>query len=220
VSGTGRSLLFTEDKRPQQAAIALGVNGSFEGFNIIELGPLEAAHTYSLENLGAASITAVEANAEAFLKCLIVKELLGLSRSRFLHGDVVQYLSANPPKADLIFCSGILYHMANPIELIRLMCSASDKIFVWTHYYSEGSHPSKFSPRKAEVDGFQTTYWTQRYGGSSSGFLGGINKGSCWLERDSIFSAFQHFGLQKITVIEDNPNHPNGPAITFAASRS
>ncbi len=36
--------------------------------NILELGPLEGAHTYQLR------ILAIEANAEAFLKCLVVKE--------------------------------------------------------------------------------------------------------------------------------------------------
>ena len=63
-----------------------------DGFRILELGPLEGAHTYQLEKLGAAEIVAIEANKEAFLKCLIIKELAQLERARFLLGDFVTYL--------------------------------------------------------------------------------------------------------------------------------
>lgn len=66
--------------------------GGFEGCKIIELGPLEAGHTYMLEKRAANSILAIEANTRAYLKCLIVKEILNLERSRFLPGDFVKYL--------------------------------------------------------------------------------------------------------------------------------
>jgi hypothetical protein len=58
--------------------------GGFQNKTVLELGPLEAGHTYMLERLGAASILAIEANTRAFLKCLIVKELFDLRRARFL----------------------------------------------------------------------------------------------------------------------------------------
>ena len=63
--------------------------GGFSGQRVIELGPLEAGHTYMMESLEAESILAVEANKRAFLKCLIVKEILRLNRSRFVLGDFV-----------------------------------------------------------------------------------------------------------------------------------
>ncbi len=56
------------------------------GKNILELGPLEAGHTYMMHQAGAKHITAVEANSRAFLKCLLVKELYQLNRTSFLHG--------------------------------------------------------------------------------------------------------------------------------------
>src|SRR6058998_2055014 len=42
--------------------------GGVEGQTILELGPLEGAHTYMLEKMGAASVTAIEANTRAYLK--------------------------------------------------------------------------------------------------------------------------------------------------------
>ena len=66
------------------AAQVFGTRGRLAGFGILELGPLEGAHTYRLEQLGAERILAIEANVEAYLKCLIVKEILGLIKSKLL----------------------------------------------------------------------------------------------------------------------------------------
>src|SRR5579862_3723444 len=81
---SGSAALF-EDPRIRWGIEQLG---GVAGFDVLELGPLEAAHTSMVEAAGAASITAVEGNTRAFLRCLIVKELLGLTRSRFLLGDI------------------------------------------------------------------------------------------------------------------------------------
>ena len=74
--------MFVTDSRVPLAARFLGSNGRLDGVDILELGPLEAGHTYALAQLGA-NITAVEANAEAYLKCLLVKELLGIDKAKF-----------------------------------------------------------------------------------------------------------------------------------------
>ena len=46
--------------------------GSLQGMNILELGPLEATHTYQLAKLGADRVLAIEAEYGSFLKCLVV----------------------------------------------------------------------------------------------------------------------------------------------------
>ena len=61
---------------------------------ILELGPLEGGHSYMLDRAGAAQVVAIEGNARAYLKCLIVKELLGLPRVQFLCGDSVALSSS------------------------------------------------------------------------------------------------------------------------------
>ena len=50
--------------------------GGFQGKRILELGPLEGGHTYMLSRACAASVTAIESNTIAFLKCLIVQNAL------------------------------------------------------------------------------------------------------------------------------------------------
>ena len=83
----GIAELFVSDERPRLAAQYLGTNGRLDAMSVLELGPLEAGHTYQLEQLGA-DITAVEANCEAYLKCLLVKELLNLKELHQLVASV------------------------------------------------------------------------------------------------------------------------------------
>lgn len=149
VDGTGPNLLFTQDPRPKLAAEALG-RDDYRGMHVLEIGPLEAAHTYWLEQMGTESVTCVEASAEAWLKCLVVKELLGLSRSTFHHGNIVGFLRENSRRFDLVYCSGVLYHMADPVERIEAIAKATDACFIWTHVYSPERHPVTFGAERVE----------------------------------------------------------------------
>jgi hypothetical protein len=219
VDGTGAAKLFTDDKRPLQAAVSLGLDRRLDGMLVLELGPLEAAHTYALERLGA-SVVAVECNGEAFLKCLVVKELTPLKASRFLLGDAIEFLKAETGRYDLVLCSGILYHMADPLRLIELISKVTDKCFVWTHYYSEQRRSAVFRPVEAKHAGFSATYWTQTYGDRSKGFWGGNKSDAVWMEREVLFAAFAHFGFGQVVFTEEMPDHPNGAAISFAVKRA
>ncbi|MGL5510179.1 MAG: class I SAM-dependent methyltransferase, partial [Microcoleaceae cyanobacterium] len=111
--------------------------GGVAGKTVLELGPLEAGHTYMMEKLGASAITSVESNTRAYIKCLIIKELLELKRARFLSGDFVEYLKTFPGKFDFGIASGVLYHMIDPVELIYLLSESCNQIYIWTHYYDQ-----------------------------------------------------------------------------------
>src|ERR1700751_1079452 len=117
-----------------------------------------------LEQAGCASVISIEGNPRAFLKCLVLKEVVGLSRSRFLCGDFVEYLRGCSARADVVVASGVLYHMMNPVELLYLISRVSDCVFLWTHYYDEHALSKRADIRKkltgsqsARVHGFSHT---------------------------------------------------------------
>jgi hypothetical protein len=217
VTGTGLHRLFTTDIRPVQAAQHFGQNSSLAGMSVLEIGPLEGAHTWKLEQLGAESIVAVESNVEAWLKCLVVKEILNLQRSRFLLGDALAYMRSNPQRFDLIMCSGVLYHMADPLDLIEQIARTSDRCFVWTHYYHPERPAYNFLPGKVSRTDQEFTYWTHTYGDRSTGFWGGNLTSAAWMTDTDLLNAFRHFGLNKIQVLNNDIQHSNGPALTFVA---
>jgi len=209
---------FTGDPGPLFAAYALG-NGlsRLDDMNVLELGPLEGGDTYQLEHLGA-KVTAIEANAEAFLKCLIVKEVLNL-KARFYLGDFRKYLETSRERFDLIFASGVLYHMTDPLKLIASMAKHTDRVFVWTHYWRDELVKGRVA-EAAEHRGFKCIGYRLDYGDRQHGrFWGGLEDHSIWLPQESILDAFRYFGLQEISVHEDNALGENGPSISFSARR-
>lgn len=218
VSDTGTAALFNNDKRPALMAESLGRGGSLQDMSILEIGPLEGAHSYALEKLGAKSIVAVESNREAWLKCLIVKELLKLERTSFLLGNIIEYLD-DSKRFDAILCSGVLYHMNDPVELVKKMSVSSDRCFVWTQYYDHEVNPKGFIGQNRKLGNDSVVYWCHSYETIGNQFWGGIAPQSCWMTKNDIFQTFQYFGFNSIDVIDDDPRHPHGPAILFSASK-
>ncbi len=207
---------------------ALQVFGGCEGQNVLELGPLEGGHTYMMEQAGAVSITAIEANSRAFLKCLIVKEILALKNANFLLGDFISFLTSNSTAFDICLASGVLYHMTNPVELIALIANHTDKMLLWTHYYAQDriaqipAYEKRFAPGVArEYEGFRHTIYPQAYkdGLTCAGFCGGSEEFSNWMSREDIILCCQHFGFKNIEINFEQPDHPNGPSFTIAASK-
>jgi hypothetical protein len=200
----------------------------FVGKRVLELGPLEAGHTYMIEQRGAAEIVAIEANTRAFLKCLIVKEILGLQRARFLCGDFVEYLRPKQEKFDICIASGVLYHQQNPVELLELLSQTTDRLFLWTHYYDRiiiSSNPhlhAKFpGATETSVAGYRHQLYRQEYQTALNwqGYCGGAAEHSHWLEKEAIIGALRHFGFTDIRLALDHQNHPHGPSFALAALR-
>ena len=220
----GTITLF-DDARITWAADRLG---GFKGQRVIELGPLEAGHTYMLESLGAESVLAVEANKRAYLKCLIVKELLSLHRSRFILGDFVSFLRENDTEFDVCLASGVLYHMQNPCELIHLISKTSKKVVLWTHFFDERviqskSHlAAKFSGRiRQKYNGFDHVLHKYVYGDVLTwrGFCGGGHSYSYWMSREDILACLRFFGFEHLDIGFEDPDHQNGPCFLIVGRR-
>jgi hypothetical protein len=192
---------------------------------ILELGPLEAGHTFMMHAMGAKRITAVEANERAFLKCLCVKELFGLDRAAFRFGDLMRYLeTAADEQFDLVVASGVLYHMTEPLKLLSLLCARADRIFIWTHYFDAGLLDGKLGARFSELRPIafegKTYYGARRFYSVSSlrrkSFSGGSSNQSVWLDRDSILQYMGDQGFE-CSVQFDDRGHPHGPSFAVSA---
>jgi hypothetical protein len=200
----------------------------FSGKSVLELGPLEGGQTYALHNLGASIITAVEGNSRAFLKCLIVKELLALHRAHFLYGDIIKYLETTNSSFDIIFASGVLYHMTEPLKLLRLIKHHTNRCYLWTHYYDRDLLAQAFGnefrvkfgePITLEYAGYRCEAYPQYYGDALDwqGYCGGNAPSSMWLCRSDIINFLRHIGFNKLEIGEENPAGAHGPTFSIAA---
>ena len=212
-----------EDPRVAWAIAALG---GVEGRQVLEVGPLEGAHTWMLERAGAARVIAVEANARALLRCLIVKELVGLPRTTFLLGDALAYLDASPPPFDAALAVGVLYHMTRPGAFLRALAAAAPRIFVWTAYYDPLHPPNGSAGTVTEVSpsddgGFPHTLYRVDYAREAGGrvFCGGTSAHANWMTRDDILGCVRHAGLTDIEIAFDEPQNAYGASFGFVARR-
>lgn len=225
VESSGRWAVF------QDARIGWMVEtmGGVAGKRILELGPLEGGHTWMLERSGAGSILSIEANTRAFLRCLVVKELLGMQKARFVCGDFLEFLRRNEDTFPICMASGVLYHMQNPAELIALLARhCSEYLFIWSHYYDRALVARRpevarhFSDATAsEHEGFRHTLYRYKYKDAVqwSGFCGAGRQESCWMSRQDLLGCLTFFGFEVTAIGFDDPDHPNGPALAVVAKR-
>lgn len=220
---TGEVNLF-DDERVKWAG--LKVSG-WSGKEVLEIGPMEGAHSVSLEQSGA-SVTAVESNRKCFQKCLIVKQHFGL-KTNFLFGDGQKFMETTPKRYDVVMAFGVLYHLRSPAEFIESAARVGKSICLWTHYYDReavgvrGDLSIRFgkSPENFKFKTQTLTAYTQYYlaGRAQPQFCGGSAPHSLWLTKDSIFTIFRELGFT-ITDSVDNVDHKHGPSILLIAHRN
>lgn len=220
---SGHADLFND-----QRMILLNNHYSLAGKNVLELGPLEAGHTFMVHEMGAQNIVGVEANSRALLKCLVVKELYHLNNANFILGDAMEYLRNCKEHFEITIASGILYHSTSPPEFIENCCKVSDRVFVWTHYYNpaimddydnlKGKCNTKLEVhyRNKVLTAMQFDYLSSL---EWSGFCGGLSPFSIWLKKEDTLQIFEENGMKNIKIFFDDETHPSGPNICFIAER-
>lgn len=207
---------------------AIQCYGSLEGRTVLELGPLEGGHTSMLERAGA-TVDAIEANQLAFMRCLVTKEIVGLSRSRFWLGDFLKWLENAEKPYDLIVASGVLYHMTDPLRLIELIAKRASAVYIWTHVVSEDDMPPTdprrivFSPEIERNDFHGVTVRTYRrtylQAEADPAFCGGMRDEHRWIGKNDLFDALKAVGFEDIRTAHDEPDHRFGPALSIFARK-
>ena len=209
---------------------AIAQFGSLKGRKILELGPLEASHTYMLEKQEPEYIHAIEANKTAFLRCLVVKELLDLKRAKFFLGDFVAWLQGTESRYDFVVASGVLYHLGDPLQLLELISARCDAFYLWTHYFDESVMPVDDNRRKAFLGASKTEMFhgipvrlhQRSYFSAwqSKAFCGGMHDLHYWIEKADIVAAIRALGFDDIRIAHDEPAHQNGPSFSIFAKRA
>lgn len=203
--------------------------GTLSGLSVLELGPFEGYYTLQLESRGATPVVGIEINGRNYLKCLVVKEVLGL-RARFLLGDFMQH-DTSGVTYDLCFAAGVLYHQIHPLSMLAKIAEVADAMYIWTHYFDEAlmadaARYPHFDPaqnHEVTVDGYTCLYHFRHYQRERDSvpdtWSGGAAPYSCWLERDDIFAFLRRLGFGRFLIRQEVFDHALGPHISFVAKR-
>jgi hypothetical protein len=183
---------------------ALYKHVDFKGKSILELGPLEGGNTIILSRLGATSITAIEGRIENYIKCCIIKNLLGLENAKFFLDDVRNISVEKYGRFDIALIAGVLYHLDDPHVLMKQLSEVTDTLVISTHY-ADATSPS---PR-AEIRSLATDFGTYRGKTFREGRLNNPNAGlqseSFWPFEEDLLRMCKDLGYKEVTVIARNP---------------
>jgi SAM-dependent methyltransferase len=178
-----------------------------DALRILDLGSLEGGQTFGLAKRPGARVLGLEGRRANIEKAEYVRGLLGAGNVRFELADLESAPLAGFGAFDAVFCSGLLYHLPKPWELIRQIGLVSDKVFIWTHY----ARPEQATGSR---DGY-AGYDYREFGLGDP--LSGLSAHSFRVTRGSLMDMLGRYGFAGIRVFEDNAGHPHGPSITLGA---
>ena len=176
---------------------------------ILELGALEGAHSFILaQRPGIRRVFALEGREANLRKARLVQELLEIRNVEFAQANLENADLARFGTFDAVFCCGLLYHLPEPWRLIRQLPASAPLLFIWTQYATENEAHDL-------ANGFRGK--THIEGGVDEP-LSGLSPTAIWLTLSSLCDLLRTSGYKTVDVIHDDPDHPNGPAVTIGAA--
>ena len=146
--------------------------------------------------------------------------MLKLKNTRFLLGNFLEHLRQPSVGFDFGLVFGVLYHMSDPLELLSLLSMTCDRIALWTQFATE-SQKGKWSRVELSNGNFSALGYVNDYGAGSEqdNFIGGVEKKSVWMTRETILNALNFFGYKNIAEWKVSENQFGGE-LTLVASFS
>ncbi len=124
------------------------------GKSILDIGSHIGTFAYSALQLGAKTVHGIDSETETTKKCLGLFEETKVdpSRYRFETRDAIEYLeNVEENSFDTALCFGVLYYVAEPLTLLRLLKRATrETILLDTFTASYAAVQGKEAPRIAE----------------------------------------------------------------------
>jgi hypothetical protein len=179
---------------------------------VLEIGSYEGGHTFQLAGR-AAEVVAVESRPANLRRARYVQRLLEVGNVRWVQADVETEDLSRLGRFDATLCSGVLYHLPEPSRLLDQLPKLAPGVLIWTHLGRTAS---------AEHDGF-VGEWFDEIGVHNP--TSGMSPRSFWPTLDSLLGRLEG-DWGRVEVVEQNDDHPNGPAATIvcheatAASRA
>jgi hypothetical protein len=106
---------------------------------------------------------------------------------------------------------GLLYHLPEPWKLIKQMSRVARGVYLWTHY----ARAKEAKAVRHDYQGYIFRDWFFLFEA-----LSGLSPTSFWPTREGLLQMLADYGYVDVTVVDDNPAHQHGPAITLAAFQS
>lgn len=179
-----------------------------EAETILELGSLEGAHSFILASRPRVKrVVALEGREANLRKARFVQKLLQINNVELAQANLEDADLSRYGNFDAVFCCGLLYHLPEPWRLVEQLPSIAPVLFTWTQYAKEDEARDLGNGLRGK---------TCAEGGPDEP-LSGMSPTATWLTLPSLRELLARSGYKQIDIIEDDPGHANGPAVTMGA---
>lgn len=184
------------------------------GWRVLELGPWTGHHTVLLDKMGAREIVGIEGRQDNLRICNETRDRYQLPAT-FVLQDIEELAAGTTepefePGFDLVFCLGLLYHLADPEPVLDWMRNMAPRLFLGTHYVETAATDHYKPPVFTDI-----TYRGQ----PAKGFrerglddpLGGLRRSSTWLTEAQLLALLDDVGYCKVDVLgkDVESGHPH-----------
>ncbi len=103
------------------------------GFRAIDLGSNEGYNCFDLHEAGCKEVVGIEIRDRFLRKAEHERQRLGYDRVQFFNKDVRKIDEYGLGKFNLCLCTGLLYHMQNPFNLLKRIRNICNTLVLETH---------------------------------------------------------------------------------------
>jgi len=200
--------------------------GSLADKTIVDLGCNEGGFAVEFARLGAKESVGIEAREVSWLRCELVRKLARLQNLKFVRGDVMVELARWPSSFDVVFASGILYHVTDPHQLLSdIFAACRGAVLIDTHVArreapshvcSEEIVSRTFGGKSYQGRLFPEVSDTARE--SQLWAAWGPNNTSFWLLEDELLTMMRAIGFHEIQKVD--PTKYGGDENSWAVDKT
>lgn len=172
------------------------------GKRIADLGCLEGGYAVEFARMGM-DVVGLEVRPNNFANCIYVKERTSLPNLQFVNDDAL-----NLPKYgmfDVVFCSGLLYHLARPVAFIRMVSSLCRKALILNTHFATAQPSSIYALGEVtENEGVAGRWFSEYETGLDPKVVTELkwaswsNPKSFWIRREYIPEVLKDAGFQLV----------------------
>ena len=166
----------------------------FEGLRIVDLACLEGGYTVEFARMGFGETVGIEARPSNFTNCKFVKERVNLPNLNFVLDDVWHLEKYG--MFDVVFCSGILYHLDAPKRFIEVMAKTARRaVLINTHFSTVTPIDSYGLSELVENEGLPGRWFPEPPAAEDASWGAWGNARSFWIQREYLIQAIQTAGF-------------------------
>ncbi len=114
-------------------ALSLAKLTALPGKRVVDLGCKEGYNSFDVLECGAEEVVGVEIRDRFLADAEAERSRLGLASVRFVKGDVREIEQIGLGHFDICLCTGLLYHMQNPFNVLKRIRNICSSLMLETH---------------------------------------------------------------------------------------